>query len=65
MDVVELLKIIWPLIVIQLAVQIYAIVDIVKRKKTKNLSPVVWIIICILGEIIGPIVYLLIGKSED
>lgn len=65
MDTAELLRTIWPLIVIQLAVQIYAIVDIAKRKKTKNLSPAAWIIICILGEILGPIVYFLVGRSEE
>ena len=65
MQVLDLLKLIWPVIVLQLAVQIYSIVDVVKRRKTKNLSPAIWIVIIILGEIIGSIVYLLVGRSED
>lgn len=63
--VLEIIKLIWPLIVIQLALQIYAIVDVVRAKKTKNLSSVIWIVIIILGEILGPIAYLLVGKSEE
>jgi len=65
MDATELIKLIWPIILIQLGLQIYAIVDLIKRKKTKNLSVPVWAIIIILGEIIGAALYLLIGRSEE
>ena len=65
MDLVSILKLVWPIIIIQLALQIYAIIDVIKRKKTKNLSPAIWIVIIVLGEILGPVVYLLVGKSED
>jgi len=65
MNILELLKLIWPLVLIQLGLQIYAIYDVVKRKKTKNLSPLIWIIIIVLGEIIGPAAYFLLGRSEE
>ncbi len=65
MNNIDLLKLIWPIIIIQLALQIYAIVDVVKKGKTKNLSVPAWVIIIVLGEIIGAIVYLLIGRSEE
>jgi len=65
MNLVEIIKLAWPILVLQFGLQIYAIVDILKRKKTKNLSPAVWIIIIIIGEILGPVVYLLVGRSED
>lgn len=61
----EILKQVWPFIVIQLGLQIYALVDLIKRKKTKNLSVAAWAVIIILGEIVGAIVYLLMGKSEE
>ena len=64
-QVIDIMKMIWPIIVIQLTLQIYAIVDIAKRRKTKNLSPAIWIVVIIFGEIIGSIIYLLFGKSED
>jgi Na+-driven multidrug efflux pump len=65
MDAAELIKLIWPIIVIQLALQIYAIVDVLKKGKTKNLSVPIWVIIILLGEIVGAIVYLLAGRSEE
>ena len=65
MNIAEIIKFVWPLIIIQLAVQIYAIVDLLKRGKTKNLNLGVWLVIIVLGEIVGPIVYFLVGKSEE
>lgn len=64
MDAAEVLKMVWPLIIVQIALQIYALVDLFKRKKVKNLSLPVWAVIIILGEIVGPILYLLIGREE-
>jgi len=65
MNVTEILKLVWPLILVQVGLQVYAIVDLVKRKKTRNLTPVIWGIIIVLGEIIGAAVYLLLGRSEE
>lgn len=64
-QIINIIKIAWPLIVIQLGLQIYAIIDIIRRKKTRNLSVPVWIIIVIFGEIIGSILYLLFGRAEE
>ena len=65
MDASTLIKTIWPLIVIQLALQIYALVDLFKKKKTKNLSVGIWVVIIIFGEIIGASLYLLLGRTEE
>lgn len=65
MQGLEIIKLVWPLIVLQLAVQIYALVDIVKRGKTKNLNIPIWLVIIILGEIIGSLIYFLIGRADE
>jgi len=65
MNPIDIIKLIWPVIVLQLGLQIYAIIDILKKKRTKNLSLPVWIIIILLGEIIGAVAYLLVGRSEE
>ncbi|AKM82624.1 TPA: hypothetical protein DD449_01200 [Candidatus Berkelbacteria bacterium] len=65
MQVLEIIKFVWPLIILQLAVQVYAIYDLAKRGKTKNLNFAIWLIIIILGEILGSIVYLLVGRAEE
>lgn len=67
MQAIDLLKIIWPIIVIQLGFQIYAIIDLVKvkNKKVKNLTPLVWGLIIVFGEILGAALYFIFGRSED
>jgi hypothetical protein len=67
MKLVEILKVIWPLIAIQLAFQIYALIDLfkIKKGKTKNLSGVIWAIIIVVGEIIGAAIYFILGRSEE
>ena len=64
-DITQILKLAWPIILIQLVLQIYAIVDIAKKKKVKNLSIPIWVIIIIIGELLGPILYLVTGRSEE
>lgn len=61
----DIIKMVWPLILIQLAVQIYALVDLFKKGKTKNLNMPVWLIIILFGEIVGAVVYFIVGRSEE
>lgn len=67
MDVLEIIKIIWPLIVIQLAFQVYALVDLisVKKKKTRNLNTTAWVLIIIFGEILGAGLYFILGRNDQ
>ena len=65
MDIAALLKLIWPLIVIQLGAQIYALYHLYHNRQTRNLSAAAWALIIILGEILGPILYFLLGSSEE
>jgi len=64
-DVVSILRLIWPVIVLQVAVAIWAIVDILKRKHTRNLSPMIWILIALFINFLGPIAYFLFGRAEE
>jgi hypothetical protein len=65
MNIVKLLELIWPLLVVQLGLQIYSIYDLVKHRKTRNLTPLIWGVIIVLGEIIGAAAYFLLGRSEE
>jgi hypothetical protein len=67
MDIINLLEVIWPLVVLQVLFQVYALYDLFKTKsgKTRNLSAVVWAIIIIIGEIVGPAIYFLVGRGEE
>lgn len=65
MDVKQILMLIIPIIIIQLGVQIWALVDLLKKKKTKNLSVLAWGLIIVFGEIIGSVLYFVVGRSEE
>jgi len=52
------------LLVVQLSLQVFAIVDLVKRSADGLTLPKwVWVAIIVLGEILGPIIYLAAGRK--
>lgn len=55
----------WPLLALQLAMAIAAILDIRKRKVVKHLPRAAWIVIIIIGEMLGPILYFALGRGEE
>lgn len=61
----SILKLAWPLIVLQLGLQIYLIIDLLKKQKTKTLSMPVWVVIVIIFGTLGSILYLLVGRKEE
>jgi hypothetical protein len=55
-----------PLIVIQLALQIYALYDIYQHGGARPPLPTWgWVAIVVFGEIIGVMLYFAIGRKED
>jgi len=52
-----------PVIVLQLALMVFALVDLIRRERTRG-PKWLWAIIIVLGEVLGPILYLLFGREE-
>ena len=52
-----------PILLIQLGLIIFALVDLVRREKTRG-PKWLWAIIILFGELIGPIIYFLVGREE-
>jgi len=52
-----------PVILLQLALMIFALIDLVRREKTRG-PKWLWALVIVLGEVLGPIVYLLVGREE-
>jgi|GEM_PF-281575 len=63
-SVAEILKVIWPVIVLQFALAIWALVDLVRRDNVRYLPKVAWAVIVLFVNIVGPIVYLAFGRGE-
>ncbi|MCL1793311.1 MAG: PLDc N-terminal domain-containing protein [Oscillospiraceae bacterium] len=65
-EFVKFLPLVIPLAAIQFGFVIFCVVDILKKKATKNLSPAVWIVITValMNTFIGPILYIIFGRAE-
>jgi len=63
-DLMKFLPLIIPLLLIQLALMIFALVDLSKREKTRG-PKWMWVLIIVFGELLGPIIYFVIGRPEE
>jgi len=61
----EMLPWLIPLAILQLTLMIVALVDLAKREKVRGDSKLVWALLIVLINIIGPIVYLIGGRGEE
>ena len=57
------LQLLIPVLLLELGLMIYCVVDIARRPKTRG-PKWMWFLIVILINLIGSIVYLLIGREE-
>lgn len=61
---IQYLPLIIPLLVIELILMAAALFDLVRRPKTRG-PKWVWVLIIVLVNTIGPIVYFVMGREED
>ncbi len=59
----ELLPYLIPVIVLQYALTIIALVDVIRRERTRG-PKWAWILVILFINLIGPVVYLLFGREE-
>jgi hypothetical protein len=62
-DVVKILPFIIPLVLLQLGLMVFALIDLSKREKTRG-PKWLWALIIIFGELFGPVIYFLFGREE-
>jgi hypothetical protein len=54
-----------PLIIIELTLMIVALVSIVRHNSFKVGNRVIWILVVVLINIIGPILYFILGRKDE
>ncbi|HBM80050.1 MAG TPA: hypothetical protein DD426_04315 [Clostridiaceae bacterium] len=64
LSALEIIKLLMPLLIIQLALMIFSMYRLFKDK-VKYLPKWAWFLIILLGEIIGPLVFLIFGREKD
>ncbi len=66
MDILmEYLPFLIPVIIIELALAITALVHVLKHPVYRFGNKVMWIVIVLIVQIIGPIVYFVFGRGEE
>lgn len=64
MNTSEILQLVIPLLVLQIGLLIYCLVDLSKNG-VRNFSKLVWILIILCINLIGPISYLVFGRGDS
>jgi len=54
-----------PLLLIQVGLMVYALLDMVKRPKVKGGNKWLWAILIVFVNIIGPLLYFVVGREEE
>jgi len=66
MDVIkEYLPILIPIIILEIGLMIYSLRHVLKHDRYKFGSRAMWILIVVFIQIIGPILYLTIGREDE
>ena len=63
-QIMKLLPLLIPLFIVQLGLMIFALIDLIKREKTKG-PKWLWVIIVVFVNMIGPIIYFVAGREEE
>jgi len=54
-----------PLFLVEIGLMAFAINDLIKRKRVKWNNKWLWVAIILLIDLIGPIIYFVVGREEE
>ena len=60
----ELLPFLIPLLLLEVGLVVWALIDVSKRERVRGGNKLVWILVIVFLNIIGPIVYFIFGREE-
>jgi hypothetical protein len=63
-DIQQYIPFLVPVFLIQLILMITGLVDLLRREKTRG-PKWVWVIVIVLVNMIGPIIYFVFGRKEE
>lgn len=64
-DLMTYLPFLIPLFVLELVLLITALVHVLRHPKYRFGNKVMWVVIVVVIQVIGPVVYFLIGRGEE
>ena len=63
-QLIKIIPYLIPVAIIQLVLLLVALFDLIKREKTRG-PKWIWALVTLLGEILGPIIYLVFGRIDE
>jgi len=63
--IIDYLPIIIPLLILQLILLVTAIVHLVRNERLDQANKIIWALVIVFVNIIGPILYLIFGRKDD
>lgn len=64
-DLVPYLPYIIPLVIVQLTLMLVALLHVLSHEHFKRGSKMMWVLVVIFINIIGPILYFVIGRTDE
>ena len=64
-EIMEYLPFLIPILIVELALAITALVHVLRHPNYRFGNKAVWIIVVLLIQIIGPVVYFVFGRGEE
>ena len=64
-DLGRFIALLVPLILVELGLLAFALNDLIRRERVKGGNKWLWAVLIIFFSLIGPILYLLLGREED
>jgi hypothetical protein len=63
--IIQMLPYMVPLIILEVALMAVALVDLAKRKHVTGGNKIIWILVTVGIQFIGPVIYLVAGRKEE
>ena len=64
-NILSYLPLLAPLLIIEIALLVVALVDLIRREQVRYFPKWVWAAIILVLNFIGPIAYLILGREES
>ena len=64
-SVIQMLPYLVPLIILEVVLLAVALVDLAKRKHVTGGNKIIWVLVTVCIQIIGPVIYLVVGRKEE
>ena len=53
-----------PLLVLVIAFQVFCVVDVIRSPSTRHLPRWAWVLVCLAVNLLGGVLYLMIGRES-